>query len=183
MKRFALLMVCLLALAAPAFGQIEGKVGDISAYADDQGSNCNITAPGGGGLVTVFVVHKFSDGGGATGARFKGVAPGGLSFVAFNTPFVPIGNFSQDLSLGYGLCITETTSLGSALYVNATAPAACSLLTIAAADNFANPIATDCLFGEYTVKTGSAIMNPTGACQCNIATQPSTWGRVKSLYR
>jgi hypothetical protein len=185
MKRFSLLMVSLLvlALAAPAYAQLLTHVGDISAYADDLGSSCNITAPGGGGLLTVYVVHKFTDGGGATGSRFKGTFPSGLSFVAFNTPFVPIGNFTTDLSLGYGFCISTTTSLGSALFINATASPACSYVSIVAADNFVNPIATDCSFGEYTVKTGQAIVNPNGTCQCNVPTQPTSWGKVKALYR
>jgi hypothetical protein len=183
MKRFSLLMVSLLVLAAPAYAQLLEHVGDISAYADDQGSSCNIAAPGGGGLVTVFVVQKFSDGGGATGCRFKGTFPASLSFVAFNTSFVPIGNFTNDLSLGYGFCISTTTSLGSALFINATASPACSYVSIVAADNFANAIATDCSFGEYTVKTGQAIVNPDQSCQCNVPTQPTSWGRVKALYR
>jgi hypothetical protein len=183
MKRFALLMVCLLALAAPAFGQITGKVGDISAYADDQGSNCNITAAGGNSLVMVHLVHKFSDGGGATGARFKAVFPTGFTFLGFTPTGVPIGDIRTDLSLGYGVCITGTTDLGTVSLFSVTASPTCSYLSIVAADNFANPIATDCSFGEYTVKTGSAIVNPDGTCQCNIATQPTTWGKVKSLYR
>jgi len=183
MKRIALLMVGLLtlALAAPAFAQIEGHVGDISAYGDDQGNACNITAPA--GLVTVYVVHKFSDGGGATGCRFKLTFPAGLTFLAFNTPMVPIGNVTSDLSLAYGVCIQTTTMLGSALFNSSGAVAACSYVSVVNADNSVNPIATDCLFGEYPIKTGQAIVNPDGSCQCNVATQPSTWGRVKSLYR
>jgi len=179
MKPFALLMVCLLtlALAAPAFAT---AVGDISLYADDQGNSCNITAPA--GILTVYVVHKFSDGGSATGSRFKVTVPPGLAILAFTTTFVPIGNISGDLSLGYGTCVSTTTSLGSIL-INSSGPAACSYLAVVAADNFANPIATDCLFGEYTIKTGQAIANPDGSCQCSVATEPTSWGRVKALYR
>jgi hypothetical protein len=73
--------------------------------------------------------------------------------------------------------------LGSALFNSSGAVAACSYVSVVNADNFVNPIATDCLFGEYPIKTGQAIVNPDGSCQCNVATQPSTWGRVKSLYR
>jgi hypothetical protein len=179
MKRLALTLVFLLtvAFAANAFAT---AVGDISAYADDQGNSCNIAAPA--GLVTVYIVHKFSDGGSATGCRFKVATPAGMTFLAFNNAFTPIGNITTDISLGYGVCITTTTNLGSILY-NSAGPAACTLVSVTAADNFANPIATDCSFGEYTVKTGSGILNPDGTCQCNIATQPTTWGSVKALYR
>ncbi len=179
MKHIAILMISLLtlAIAAPAFAQ---AVGDISAYADDQGNSCSVTAPA--GIVTVYVVHKFSDGGSATGARFKVTVPSGLAILAFTTTFVPIGNISGDLSLGYGTCISSTTSLGSIL-MNSSNPAACSYISVVAADNFANPIATDCTFGEYTVKTGQAIANPDGTCACSVATEPTSWGRVKALYR
>jgi hypothetical protein len=181
MKRFALIMVCLLALSAPAYAQLDGHVGDISAYADDTGSSCNINAPGGGGLLNVYIVHKFSDGGGATGCRFKVLFPAtGLSYVTFSTTFTPIGNPTIDLSLGYGGCITTTTNLGNLLFINTAAVPACGYVTFTAPDGgfYATPIATDCVFGEYVVKTGSGIMNPDGSCQCNVATEPTSWGKV-----
>ena len=187
MKRTALMIVSLLtlALAAPAFAT---AVGDISAYTDDQGSSCTINAPGGGGLLNVYVVHKFSDGGSATGSRFKVTFPAtGLSYVTFATTFTPIGNPTTDLSLGYGTCISTTTNLGNLLFINTVAVPACGYVSFTAPDGgiLPNPIATDCLFGEYPVKTGQAIMNPDGSCggACNVATEASTWGKVKSLYR
>jgi hypothetical protein len=185
MKRFALIMVCLLALAAPAFAQTAGHVGDISAYADDTGSSCNVNAPGGGGLLNVYIVHKFSDAGGATGCRFKVLFPAtGLSYVTFATTFTPIGNPTTDLSLGYGSCVTTTTNLGNLLFINTAAVPANGYITFTAPDGgiYPNPIATDCLFGEYQVKTGSAIVNGDGTHQCDIATQPTSWGKVKALY-
>ena len=184
MKRFALLFVVVLAVAAPAFAQYpDGLTGDISAYADDQGNSCDVAAPGGGGLVTFYIVHKFSDGGSATGARFKATFPAGLNFVTFSTTFVPIGNLASDLSLGYGTCNSSTISLGSVLCLNPSAVAACSYINVLAADNFSDPITTDCSFGEYKVEVGQAIVNNDGSCPCNIATETSTWGKVKSLYR
>ena len=180
MKRLALTLVFLLtvAFAANAFAT---AVGDISAYADDQGNSCNIATPA--GLVTVYVVHKFSDGGSATGCRFKVTYPAGLTYLAFNQNYTPIGNITTDLSLGYGVCISTTSSLGSILFSSGGAVAACSHISVVAADNFPNPIATDCSFGEYTVKTGTGIANADGTCQCNVATEPTSWGKVKALYR
>src|SRR5262249_35019512 len=96
--------------------------------------------------------------------------------------FTPIGNVTSDESLGYGSCVSTTTNLGNLLFINTAAVPACGYVSVVAADNFANPIATDCVFGEYTVKTGQAIMNPNAGCQCNIATQPTSWGKVKALY-
>jgi hypothetical protein len=153
MKRFALLFMVILAVAAPAFAQYpDGPTGDISVYADDQGNSCDVAANGGGSLVTAFVVHKFSDGGSATGCRFKVTLPANLTYLSFSTTFVPIGQANSDLSLGYGVCISETTSLGSVLALSGVASPACSYISVVAADNFSDPITTDCSFGEYKVE-------------------------------
>jgi hypothetical protein len=181
MKRFALIMVSLLALSAPAYAQ---KVGDLSAYADDTGSNCNITVPGSGTL-NVYLVHKFSDGGGATGVRFKATFPAsGVILATFvGTPFSAIGTAQSDLSVGYGGCITTTTSIGYLLFSVTGAVAACSYVSFVAPDGHADVTATDCGFTEFHLKTGQGIMNPDGTCQCDIATEPTSWGKVKALYR
>jgi hypothetical protein len=181
MKRFALIMICTLAFAAPAFAQ---AVGDLSAYADDQGSSCDITVPGSGTL-NVYLVHKFSDGGGATGVRFKVTYPAtGVILATFvGTPFSAIGSAQTDLSVGYGGCINTTTSIGYLLFSVAGAVPACSYVSLVAPDGHAEATATDCGFTEFTIKTGQGIMNPDGSCQCNIATEPTSWGKVKALYR
>jgi hypothetical protein len=184
MKRFGLLVLLILAISVPAFAQgpyPDGATGDISAYADAEGTSCALTSTG--GLMQVFIVHKFSDGGGATGCRFKVTLPAGMTSFGFNTTFVPIGDVLSDLSLAYGICIESTTSLGSVNAFSAAAPPVCSYVSVVAADNFSDPITTDCVFGEYKVETGQGIVNDDGSCACNIATQPSTWGKVKSLYR
>jgi len=184
MKRIGLLFILILAIAAPVFAQYpDGATGDISAYADETGSACDLAANGGNAPVPLFIVHKFSDGGGATGCRFKITTPAGMSIFGFNTTFVPIGQVTSDLSLGYGVCINATTSLGSVIAFSSTPSPLCSYVSVVAADNFSDPISTDCSFGEYKVETGQAIVNNDGNCPCNIATQPSSWGKVKSLYR
>jgi hypothetical protein len=184
MKRFGLLVLLILAISVPAFAQYpDGATGDISAYADEAGTSCALVSNGGFAPVPLYIVHKFSDGGGATGSRFKVTVPASIQVFGFNTTFVPIGNITSDLSLGYGTCITATTSLGQVTAFSGSATPACSYVSVVAADNFSDPIATDCSFGEYKVETGQGIVNVDGSCACNIATQPSTWGKVKSLYR
>lgn len=184
MKRIALLTICLVALAAPAFSQaINPLVGDISMYNDDQGSNCNIVANGGGAFLQPYMIQKFSNGGGATGLRFKITVPTGMSIVGFGTIYVPIGDVKGDLSLAYGVCQQSQFVVGQLQVLSLSASPACSYISVVAADNFANPIATDCNFGEYPIKVGQAIVNSDGSCPCSIATEPTSWGKVKSLYR
>lgn len=180
MKRFALMVFLMLALASPAFA-LNG-VGDISAYSDDQGNSCEFINPA--GLVNVHLIHKFKVGEESTGARFKVVFPAGMVFVAFipNNALVPGGNLLEDMTIGYGGCQTAQLYLGSGL-VNAAAPAPCSYISLGPSNFTGLAQATDCIFEEKIVGIGQAIANPEAGCQCNIATEQSTWGKVKSLYR
>jgi hypothetical protein len=47
----------------------------------------------------------------------------------------------------------------------------------------------DCAFAEFPATAGQGVtINPDGSCPCGqlnqpLATEPSTWGQVKSLYR
>jgi hypothetical protein len=183
MKRFALLIVCLVAMATPALA-ING-VGDVSVYADDQGSNCNISSPGGGGLVHVYVVHKFQPGEQGTYSRFKGEWPAGMTFLgAFNVGSnVAIGTFDNDVAVAYGVCVTSTHLVGDALFTTSGVSPTCSYFNLVASVGQTTPLATDCTFAEFEVATGQGIVNPDAGCQCSIATEPTSWGRVKALYR
>jgi hypothetical protein len=130
MKRFGLLMLVLLVVSAPAFGR--EPVGDISIYADAAGNSCNITDNGGGGLLQIYVVHKFRAGEGATGCRFMVQPPAGSNwvYIAFSTTFTAVGAPNSDVSLGYGPCQQTDVNLGSILYTSAVASPACGYITI-----------------------------------------------------
>jgi hypothetical protein len=181
MKRFGLLVISLLALAAPAFGQ----VGVLGIYADDQGNNCNISDPGGVLSNNVNVVHKFDPGDGATAVRFRIDPPVGANwtFLAFSTIYTPSGSVGTDISIGYGTCTQLTTLVGTAIISSVTPSPACGQVIISPGFT-ATVLAADCSFNEFPMPTpGKGIANPDGTCQCNIAVEETTWGKVKSLYR
>jgi hypothetical protein len=180
MKRFGLLMLVLVVLASPAFGR--DPVGDVSAYADAAGTDCNITDNGGGGLLTIYVVHKFRPGESANGLRFKMDSPAGATwnYLSFSSTFTTVGQANSDISVGYGVCQSTTTTTGSALYLSIVASPSCGYVNFV--PGFTPVIATACDFGEHPLDHGQGIVNPTGACQCNVATQPTSWGKVKALY-
>jgi hypothetical protein len=181
MKRFALMVLVVLALAAPAFAGI----GTLAMYADDQGSSCNVTdAPG---LVHTYILHVLGPADGSTGTRFSVTGPVGWTFVTLVTTFVPVGNAATDISLGYGGCQPGPLGLlvGDCLWSSTgSAVAPCSYVTITPSQVTLFVDATDCNFAElHMPKPGQAIVNPDQSCQCNIAVKPSTWGQVKALYR
>jgi hypothetical protein len=173
MKKVLLLMVSALmissvAMATPHFG----------LYSDCSGTSCVLA---GGFTTTNALVEKFAVG--TTGCRLKvdmSLAAVGSSIFAFTTPFVPIGNISNDLSLGYGLCIDGTVCLGTLVMSFGVGN---STVSVTKADGFPYIIYTDCAFGEYEGHGGTAYVGNAGDCQEPNPTQPSTWGQVKALYR
>jgi len=168
MKKVLLLMLAVLMISSAAMAE------HIGLFSDSNGTNCTLAA---GFNPNVYVVE--SSLGGTTGSRFK-VTPGaGNSILAFNTTYVPIGNISNDLSLAYGQCLSGQVVLGTIL-MSLAGP---GNLEVVAADAFPTIIYTNCLFGEFPATGGKAYVTVTGDCAFPIATQPSTWGQVKSLYR
>ena len=172
MKKVLLLMVAVLMVSSVAMADEH-----IGVYTDGTGSSCYL-----GNIANQFnpsatVVERSTTG--STGCRFKVTFPAGTSFFGFTTPWVPIGALNSDLSLAYGSCISGNIVLGTinAIYQNGTG-------TVGAADLFASIIYTDCNFGEYPATGGYFYVGASGGvCEDIVATEPSTWGQVKALYR
>ena len=61
----------------------------------------------------------------------------------------------------------------------------CSELSIVAVPDFSEPICTGCWFSEEPCWGYDPVhVNCEGAFNCNpVAVEPTTWGRVKALYR
>ena len=168
MKSLLLLVVALLMTASAA------KADHIGIYSDASGSSCYLGNAGFNNTATV--VHKFSLG--ATSSRFKVTLPAGSTFFAFSTPFVPIGDLTSDLSLGYAACPNGSIPLRTIVAV-LTAGIARGL----PADNFSY-IIYDACFGEYPATGGYGYVGLSTDYPCSeVAVESSTWGKVKSLYR
>jgi len=167
MKKVLLLMVAILMVSSVAMADVIGM------YTDASASQCNLAS---GFNTTGTVVHKFTAG--ATGSRFKVIFPAGTSFFSFATPFVPIGNLTSDLSLGYGQCLNGSFALGTIVAILAP-----GLGSVTAADAFPTIIYTNCDFGEFPASGNNfGVATDPGPCDPNPTNQ-STWGQVKALYR
>lgn len=172
MKKVLLLMVACLMISSSAMA-----VDHLGIYADTQGTSCALGAPGFFNL-NVHVMHKYSLG--TTGSRFKINVPVGSAIFAFNSPFLASGIPTSDESVGYGGCQTGSFVIGS-LVAQLTA----GQLSIDVADLQPYLMHTDCTFTELPIHGGAAYVGTTGDCQepPTVATEQSTWGKVKSLYR
>ena len=168
MKKVLLLMVAVLMISSVAMAS------HIGVYSDGTGASCALGAPG------VFnpsatVIEKFSTGSVAT--RFKVVFPAGTAFFGFNTPYVPVGALTTDISIGYGTCLSGSIVLGT---INAIYGAGQGDVLVA--DLQASILYVDCSFGEHPATGGSFYVGGQGDCK-EVATEATTWGSVKALYR
>jgi hypothetical protein len=171
MKKLVTLALLLITSAAPAFAD------HIGIYRDATGQSCRLDP---GYNATTVVMHRYSQG--TTGVQFKvdfSNAPGS-TFISFDTPFMPVGSITTSLSVGYGLCLQGDFVIGTI-----TANLSPGHLEVVKADGYSFLFHEDCLFGGYPATGGTAIIGPEGSDDCNdtTATDQSTWGHVKALYR
>lgn len=169
MKRILLLAVSMMSLANAAMAD------QIGIYNDATGSSCQIAT---GFNPNVVIIHKLSLG--TTGSRFKMVFSPGSTFFNFATPFTTIGSLTTDLEVQYGQCLTGSFVVG---YVVAVFQP--GTLEIAPADGAEGyVIAYNCVPVQRYAYTNSACVGGVGnCCSTPVATEPTTWGAVKALYR
>jgi hypothetical protein len=131
----------------------------------------------------------------ATGARFSVPKPAcwqNATWVGdeLSPSHLSIGNSQADWSIGFfagsGGCIASHTPpifIGSIDFVAIGLSVPCCEVTAKPGFEF---VFTDCAFSELPLSAGQSVFinaNESCPCQSAIATQPATWGRVKSLYR
>lgn len=169
MKKVLLLMVAVLMISSVAMAD------HIGVYTDGTATAC-LLAPG--FTSTATVVQKFSTG--SSAARFKVVLPAGSSFFSFSTPYTTSGGLTTDLSVGYSPCLSGSFVVGQIVAILTP-----GTISVAASDLQSNIFWLDCDFIQHNGTGGHATVGASGNPQdCGeVATEPSTWGQVKALYR
>ena len=167
MKRALRLLLVSLFISSAA------RADHIGIYSDATASSCVLSA---GVNSTTTLVHKFASG--ATGSRFRvdfSSAPGSVSY-NFNTSFTTVGMLTDDLSLGYGQCLSGSVVLGTMVSM-----LSAGQLYVRAAAGAPNILYTNCAFADIVASGGQASI---GNSQCMASgTESATWGEIKSLYR
>ena len=178
MKRLFILAWLVLA-ATPAGSAAQAR---IDLYADAAMSGCEILDTG-----PMFLeVHMVYSGPAANAVRFRAPKPEcwvGAMFVGDIIPFISTGNSQLDLMIGFGDCLSGQVHMGFARYYATGQAMTCCVLPVLPAFQF---VYSDCGYAEHPLAAGqSVVINPNEACRCQqpLPTEPSTWGRVKSLYR
>ncbi len=164
----------------------------LGIYTDQVATACTFSGPYPAAPATVdlYVVHRFSAG--AKGSDFKVVDASGLipaSQTLLGTPqYLALGAWNTGWVIGYAFCYNGDIPVAKLSFYAFAPPADCASISIAADPNAAQgePLAIDCSDAENIATGGVFHFNPNGTCtDCGEpnATQESTWGKVKALYR
>ena len=181
-------LVTSLAIMLCASGAMADSIGVYSETGGADG-NCALTTlvppPGAN---TLYIVHKLNEG--STAAQFKVNDLSGLFPANQTTTFLTLGTWNVDLSVSYGGCVSGEIVIMNLIFLwFGTPTTGCNnRLDVVAAPTSPIPgeIATvECDFATVTPAAGlSGYVGPgSGACCPVIATEESTWGGVKALYR
>lgn len=179
----AVLMTILLA-SKPVFADT------LDIFSDSQGMNCLVTdnAPG---TIPIYIFHDVGPQG-TTASQFRVATDAGFTGVYISHQVAPgflyLGTPPDDYSVAYSSCMLGRFLISTVNYLGFGTSAACSHIWLAAAPTSPIPgeMAVIACFEPLTVPlTHIAVVNFTGSCPawCIGATEPTSWGKIKALYR
>jgi hypothetical protein len=191
MRRTLLIALAALLCAVP------GITADrLDLYTDQAMTQCSLFDNG--GLQAVYVFLSGTEA--ATAVQFAAPLPAcweGARFLGdgFPGPRGPAGNSQIGIQVplfapGVGECKAPPVFVLTMYFQGAATAQPCCHMVVT--PTMAYPLEPyqleylDCFFGEHPLLVGrSIVINPTVSCPCDlpVAVEPTTWGRVKSLYR
>jgi hypothetical protein len=165
----------------------------ISVFADPVGVQCTLSNPvPPPGTNAFYIIHQFNNG--STASQFRVNDTTGLFPASQITPYLALGTWDTDLSLAYGDCIVGPHVLMTLnFFWFGVPPVGCNnTLEIVAAPTSPLPgqiALVDCSqpFGLIEPASGGraffALSQECGPECIKLATEETTWGRVKALYQ
>lgn len=187
MKQGSWAIAMVLALAVLAIGRNALAVtGQLELFADSHATSCALAdAPG---LISVFVFQTAGEASTAVG-WFAAPKPAcwNATWIADNVSnATKVGGSQTAISVGFGICRPLPAFVLEILFISAGAtPPCCEYsLTVPQGKTLAYLVCDT--FWEQPLTIGRKVtINPDASCPCMlpVATEASTWGRVKSLYR
>jgi hypothetical protein len=161
----------------------------VDLYTDANRSGCEVSDQG-AALHIIYLVLAGNTS--STGVRFSAPKPDcWLGSTWAGDTIVQggqIGNSQSDWSVGFGECKTLPFLFARVSYfATGGGLSCCQMLAKNSTPSPGTFVWTDCGFGEYPLQPDGqkVVINPNSSCRCQnpLATEPTTWGRVKSLYR
>ena len=172
------LTVLLLAVAMPAMA-----IQDIGIFSDAAATSCEIADPGGNVQVMVYIVQTSSVQP-VVGSAWTLQWDAGMSmdYVSDSTTYSKVGDAQNGASVFYFTCTAGTFVIDTVTFLSHGTSAPCSYMRLGPHPTQGR-IIVQCNFAGTPFQGGEGIVNPNDNCHCTVATEPTTWGRVKSLYR
>lgn len=188
MKKVLILATCLCMVAGAAFAD------HIGLYNEAAGTNCFRAAPWApdGASNFVYVIQKFNTN--STGCEFRINNTSGAPFSAFtpgNAAYLTIGAPETGISVAYTMCVNlPSFTIIRLRYADdeltGAAPTPCGKMEVAENPTAVPPVrqTADCSSNVHPA-TGGTFYWGTGCpgCADPTATETTTWGGVKALYR
>ena len=157
----------------------------VELFVDEGRTVCSLSD----NVPAVVSLHVFLTGpDNATLVGFKATLPDcwqGATWLADVTPYVSIGTSQGEMSVAFGQCLTPPVHAVEIQVATSGTSLPCCEVKILQPISFPLQI-VDCGFAEVNATAGQSVMvNPNASCPCTtpVATESSTWGRVKALYR
>ena len=162
----------------------------IGVYSDQTAVDCALrTLVPPPGSNSMYLIHRFNNDG-AAAIQFKVNDSTGLFAASQTTEFLTLGTWNTDLSVSYGGCMVGdiTVMTLNFLWFGTPITGCNNRLDVVAAPTspLSGEIATvECDFETVTPAFGfsGVVTQPESVCCPTTATEESTWGGVKALYR
>jgi len=180
MKKVVFLTVALVFAASMAFAQ----AGSVGIFGDAAGTDCNVAdvAPG---LLNIYAVHVNTV---AIASQFAAPTPAcmvGATWLSDTAVWpVTVGNSQTGVAVGYGSCQAGNVHVLTLNYFASGTTLPCCYFPVVP-----HPFAetgqvevVDCTDALLTASGGTGIINSDSSCLCNVPTEETTWGKVKTLY-
>lgn len=183
---FRALFLAVACLLASATASIASR---LALYSDAAMSQCSLTDTN-AGIADVYVVHRELPFQGAVGSVFEVAASAGFvgTWLEDISPagLTRNGTSQSGIAVGYGgVCKFTDLLILHVRYQMQGTSTPCSFLQASPYPGFPWIFTTTC--GDDTelpVEGGRLIVNADQTCPCGtVATQPSTWARIKAMYR
>lgn len=184
----ALLAAVVMVLGASGGAWAQGY-GRVTLWADPVMNSCEIADPGSG----IVQVHMFFEGSqNAFAVEFFAPTPQcweGTTWLGdvIVSPNLKLGvsTHVEGLAVNFGGCVQPPIHMGYMNFLVTGGAQPCCEYPVLPQTVHGTITVVDCGYDEHEGSGGSAIVNADQSCRCPrpVATDESTWGRVKSLYR
>jgi hypothetical protein len=177
---FALLFLLAIPSESPLAAPTQGPGGRLSLYVDAALSDSTLldSAPQ---IVDIYVVHRIVGGDNAYAIRFRLSASSGFTGTwledVITSGITAVGTSPGGIALGYNACREGEVLLLRARYQLGGTSSPCSYLEVVPYPGVPYIETMTCSFESLVVDGGQLLVN------CPVPVGPTTWGRIKALYR